>query len=395
MSSVDRRFFLKTSGLAFAATGIPSLTHAIGHDHNYRNYVDNTVVLWGDGEMFEPSAYIAQLHKINSSKTISADMYGKRGAVAELEKKFQDLTGKEKAVFMPTGTLANQLAIFVLSGENTKVFVQETSHVFRDEADAAQSIFNKRLIPLAKEETYFTADQLKAEIDYHNKGEVFKSGMGVVSIENPVRRADGRMIPMEEIRKIHEFCRTQNLKLHLDGARLFMASAWSGITIKEYASYFDTVYISLYKYLGAGAGAVLCGEKPVIDKMEHLIKVHGGTMFSNWANAAMALDRLESFESRLLKAIKESEKIFTALNRIKGLKVSPLTGGTNIYSFKISNDIDHNKFVSLLNKDHQIRMIPPDPSGNTHLYVNETLLYKESNAIIDAFEKASAAASKK
>src|SRR5687768_2723844 len=209
---------------------------------------------------------------------------------------------------MPSGTMANQFAIAVLSGENTKVFVQETSHVFRDEADAAQSVFNKRLIPLARGETYFTAQELQESVDYHNQGEVFKSGIGTVSVENPVRRTDGRMIPLEEIKKISAYCRNNSIRLHLDGARIYMASAWSGVSILEYASYFDTVYISLYKYLGAAAGAILCGDKIVIDRMEHLIKIHGGTMFGNWANAAMALHRLEGFEKRMKDAVKNAEE---------------------------------------------------------------------------------------
>lgn len=102
---------------------------------------------------------------------------------------------------MPSGTMANQLAIAVLSDENTKVFVQDTSHVYRDEADAAQSVFNKRLMPLAKNETYFTLEILKQAIENPGNEEVFKSGIGCVSIENPVRRTDERMVPIEEIKR--------------------------------------------------------------------------------------------------------------------------------------------------------------------------------------------------
>ena len=237
---------------------------------------------------------------------------------------------------MPSGTMANQLAIDVLCGNNTKVFVQDTSHVYRDEADAAQSVFQNRLMPLAKNETYFTADQLRHAIESLPGEEVFQSGIGAVSIENPVRRKDGRMVPLDEIKKISSYCRTNNIKLHLDGARIFMASGWSGISIKEYASYFDTIYISLYKYLGASAGAILCGEKAVIDKMPHLMKIHGGSMYGNWTNAAMALQRLEGFEERLQNSIKRANEIFAELNKESKIKITPLDGGTNIYNFIIN-----------------------------------------------------------
>src|SRR5687768_6497585 len=156
---------------------------------------------------------------------------------------------------MPSGTMANQFAIAVLSDENTKVFVQDTSHVFRDEADAAQSVFGKRLLGLAPGKTYFTADELQAAhknlpIDEHIPGEV-----GAVSIENPNRRMNGTIVPVDEISRISEYCRKQNIPLHLDGARIFIASAYTGVSVKTYASYFDTIYISLYKYFGASGGA--------------------------------------------------------------------------------------------------------------------------------------------
>jgi threonine aldolase len=118
------------------------------------------IKFFGDGEMFEPESYLELLQQINDKLPIERDRYGQGGAVAALEKRFEDITGKEKAIFMPTGTMANQLAIAVLSGDNTKVFVQDTSHIYRDEADAAQSVFQKRLVPLAMDKTFFSANCL-------------------------------------------------------------------------------------------------------------------------------------------------------------------------------------------------------------------------------------------
>ncbi|HYH15641.1 MAG TPA: aminotransferase class I/II-fold pyridoxal phosphate-dependent enzyme, partial [Flavisolibacter sp.] len=216
--------------------------------------------------------------------------------------------------------------------------------------------------------------------------EVFASGIGAVSIENPVRRVDGRFVPLEEIKKISAYCRSKNIKLHLDGARLYMASAWSGVPIKEYAAYFDTVYISLYKYLGASGGAILCGDKAVIDQMPHLMKIHGGTMYGNWTNAAMALHRLEGFETRLQEAIKRATAIFAALNKIPGFKVSHLDNGTNIYALELDPKLDGKKLQETLNKQFNIRMAPPSQKGQAPLFVNETLLYQSADAIVAAFK---------
>lgn len=381
---VNRRRFLKASGLALLPAvlpAVPSLANSLNNRFAPAN--EPIVKFFGDGELYDGLPYLDQLQMANRKQPLKVDRYGSGGAVEELEKKFEIITGKEKAIYMPSGTMANQFAIAALSGENTKVFVQDTSHVYRDEADAAQSIFNKRLMALAKNETFFTADQLQKAIENLDSEEVFKSGIGCVSIENPVRRADGRMIPIDEIRKISEYCRGRKIKLHLDGARLFMASAWSGISIKEYSSYFDTVYISLYKYLGASGGAILCGDKILIEKMPHMIKIHGGNMFGNWLNAAMASYKMDGIEERLQEAIKRSKEIFDSLNQIPGMKVSALAGGTNIYAVKFPGGLQGQKFGELLN-NYFIRMPRPDANGNAKISVNETLLYRAPGYIIDA-----------
>jgi len=385
MKPVDRRNFLKASGLAFLPAALPALP-SFANDSKKQTAPANELIVkfFGDGEMYDGLPYLEQLQLANAKQPLKVDRYGSGGAVEELEKKFQAITGKEKAVYMPSGTMANQFAIAMLSGENTKVFVQDTSHVYRDEADAAQSIFNKRLIPLAKNQTYFTADELKKAIENLDSEEVFKSGIGCVSVENPVRRTDGRMIPIDEIKKISEYCRSKDLKLHLDGARLYMASAWSGVSIKEYSGYFDTVYISLYKYLGASGGAILCGDKTFMEKMPHMIKIHGGNIFGNWLHAAMASYKLDTIEEKLLEAIKRSKEIFTALGQL-GIKVSALDGGTNIYTIKFPAGINIQKFGETLNNLF-IRIPRPNENGEAKISVNETLLYREPKYIIDAIK---------
>jgi len=385
--SVNRRDFLKNSSLASLPLLIANPVWAMGAGHPKAATATPVIKFFGDGEMFDPIDYLNILQQANTSTGLAKDSYGAGGSVAALEKKFAEITGKEKAIFMPTGTMANQLAIAVLSGENTKVFVQDTSHVYRDEADAAQSVFQKRLMPLAKDEPFFTAQQLQSAVETIPSEEVFKTGIGAVSIENPVRRSNGRMVPVEELRKISTYCRTNNIKFHLDGARIYMAVAWSGVSIKEYASLADTIYISLYKYLGAAGGAMLCGDKAMIDKIPHLIKVHGGSMFGNWANAAMALYRLEGFETRMKNTVQKANELFDALNKIPGITIKALPGGTNIYSFALSPKIDCAKMRDKLNTTFNIRIGFFNEKNESSLTVNETLLYQDNNYIINAFKK--------
>ncbi|MBS1663185.1 MAG: threonine aldolase [Bacteroidetes bacterium] len=346
------------------------------------------VFLTRDGLGYSPTDYIAKLDQINKARPVKPDFYGARGTVEELLKAFVEMTGKEMAIFMPSGTLANQLAIQVLSGENSKVLVQETSHVYRDEADAAQSLYNKRLVPLAKGKYAFTLEELQQEVNYATHEEYFKTGIGAISIEIPVRRCDAQVFPIEEIKKISAWCREKGYKLHLDGARLHLASTWSGVSIREYASYFDTVYMCLYKYLGASSGAVLCGSKSVIEPMEHLVKVHGGAMYQNWANASMALHTLDGLEDRLRTAREKADRLFAALNKIPGLHVQPVPDGCNIYLLKVDKGYDGKTLAKVLREKYAVWTASPEEDGFSRLRVSEGVGTMDVDATVAAFKAA-------
>jgi threonine aldolase len=382
-----RREFLKSSGLAAIPFLIPAGLSGTGA------YISNagreeSINFFTDGALTSPLEYVKELQSIIEKNNDTQDTYAKGGAVTKLEQKFAEITGKEKAIFMPTGTMANNLALRVLSQGSTKIFVQETSHLYRDEADAAQSVHSKRLIPLPAGKAEFSLEELKEAIAYHDKGEVFKSGIGAVSIENPVRRADGQVFSIEEIKKISSYCRENNIKLHLDGARLHLASAYSGVSIKEYASYFDTVYISLYKYLGSKGGAVLSGDAKVIDQMPHLIKIFGGNIYQNWPYAAMALDKLNRIEDLLQKSRAKGDQLINMLNQLPDVKINKIQNGSNVFDLLISAPVNYEKLIAHLKEKAHIQIRMPDSQGTIKFFINETILKRSNEAIANAFKKA-------
>lgn len=340
-----------------------------------------------DGLFFSPAEYLEKLGEIHRQQPIEQDIYMNGGATQQLEEAFAALTGKEKAIYLPTGTMANQLAIKLLNGENTKVIVPENAHVFRDEADAAQSVHNKRLIPIGRGKPHFDLADLEAAIAYLEEGEVFKSGLGTVVIECPVRRADGRAVPIEEIKEISAYCRQNGYKLHLDGARLHLASAYTKVPISEYASYFDTVYISLYKYLQAGGGAILCGEASLIDQIPHQIKIHGGTMFQSWLNTSMALHYLTGIEDRWEKTITAANELLATLSQSSSMSITKPENGTNIYHMKVGQNIDTKRLASFLQQEHHIRIRPADEQGNIRLAINESILNQPIPALVAAWKR--------
>lgn len=389
----NRRDFLKKCSLS----SVPILLPTIGLNAMSFSEVQNETPIKPqtpvnfiyDGLDFSPQEYIKKLNEVNQAKPIEPDFYGNGGTTKALEDEFAKITGKEKAIYLPTGTMANQLAIKLLNGNKTKVIVPENSHIFRDEADAAQSVHHKRLIPLGnKDKPYFELTDLKEIIAYTNKNEVFRSGLGTVAIENPIRRADGAAIPIETIKEISNYCKDKGFKMHLDGARIHLASAYTGVSISEYASYFDTIYISLYKYLNATGGAILCGDAKLIEQITHEIKIHGGTVFQNWSNTAVALHYLKGINDRWSMVLKAAAIIVSELNKIDGLNINGLKNGTNIYDLKLSKAIDSKELASVLYDEYNIRMRRADKEGLVKFAINESILTRDTSEITGAWNSA-------
>lgn len=387
----NRRDFLKKCSFST----IPFLLPTIGLSAmSFENSKDKThpknqvpVNFIYDGFGFNPSEYIDKLQEINKSKPIEPDFYGDGGTTKLIEEEFAKITGKEKAIYLPTGTMANQLAIKLLNENNTKVIVPENSHVYRDEADAAQSVHSKRLIPVGKGKPYFDLADLKETIAYTDNNEVFKSGLGTVVIENPVRRADGTYVPIDTLKEISTYCKENTYKMHLDGARIHLASAFSNVSIAEYASYFDTVYISLYKYLNAAGGAILCGDAKIIDQISHQIKTLGGTVFQSWNNTSMALHYLNGIEERWSEVIKSTQNLIAELTKIVGVRITTLKNGTNIYDLTLSGDISLKKLAIYLYEEHNIWLGRANEQGIVKFTVNESLLTRDFNDLLNAWKK--------
>jgi threonine aldolase len=386
MAKFNRRSFLKSSALA----AIPSLSIGSAFANSKPEITENfkvsdRVVFRFDGAQLSPMEYLNKLQQINSESPIQMDSYGKGGVVEALEKKFAEITGKEKAIYMPTGTLANQLAIAALSGDQPKVIVQDISHINRDEADV-NLVYNKQLVPLADNKTYFTAAELEDKIKRLPSEEYFYSGIGAVSIENPVRRAFGEYIPFDELKAIKKVYDAQSIKMHLDAARIYIASAWSGVSIKEYSSLFDTVYISLYKYFGANGGAILCGDANLLDELPRQIKIHGRNIQANWENAAMALHALDTIEQNWKDVKNSSDELLAALELMPRVSIRAKKNSTNIYFLRLPENVQIEKISARLSDEFNIQIYANPNSKDLMLMMNETLLNQSLEKIIQAFK---------
>lgn len=393
ITTSNRRAFLKNAGLLSAPFLIPASVLATsnppgGIGPGKKTSTEAPVNFIWDGFFFKPEKYIEKLAEINEESKIEFDYYGEGGPTELLEKEFAKVCGKEKAIYFPSGTMANQVAMKMLNGNNTKVVVPENSHIFRDEADAAQSVHELRLVPLGKDKPYFDLQDLKSAIEYSDEGFHYDSGLGTIVIENPVRRVQNRYVPFETIKEISKYCRENNYKLHLDGARLHIASAYSGVSVAEYAEQFDTVYISLYKYLNAGGGAILCGDAEFIDKLAHQIKILGGSILRNWSDTAMALHYLPGIDERWKQVVQKGNLLISELNKIDGMQISSLENGTNSFKMELNQGINPDLISEYLYDKNMIWAARIRDAGGYFFVVNESLLSVDIAEVTQAWKTA-------
>ena len=348
---------------------------------------DTSVIFRGDGEPKTPENMLRQLAEFHAEVGLEADNYSLGGTVAKLEQRFAEMLGKEAAIFMPTGTLANHLAIRKHCGINPRAIVQEQSHIYNDTGDGLTQLSGISLVPLAMGRPYFTLAELKEAIAKSTSGRV-ANVIGTVVIESPVRRHKGQVVPYDEMKSIVDFCRERSIPTHLDGARLYMMSAATGIKPGQYAALFDTVYVSLFKYLGAPVGAILAGTSEFISDLFHHRRMFGGALASAYMGAALALKGIEGFEERFAAAMDQATSLFTRLNTLSGIKVGRFENGSNIFPVELNPSIEVDAFISALRR-HSVFVYPDEAEPRRiYLTVNTTILRQNKDDLSEAFEDA-------
>jgi threonine aldolase len=302
--------------------------------------------------------------------------------VEELETTFAVLLGKESSVFMPTGTLANHMAVRKLAGENRRVIVQELSHFYNDSGDGAQTLSNLNLIPLGQGSIEIKPDELDYIIKKTKSGRV-ELKIGAMSIETPVRRLQDRMYSDENLASIIDLARANGIKLHLDGARLFVQSAHTNTSPASYGKQFDTVYTSLWKCFNAPSGAVLAGSKSFTSNLYHERRMFGGSLPAAWPYAAIALYYAHDFIAEYKKALNIAETVFSSLVQNDRVSITRFDGGSHIVKMTIKG-ADTSRFKSIMiKKGIELN----DGIGDTvMLKINPTLNRLNSDEILMRFK---------
>ena len=262
---------------------------------------------------------------------VGDDIYGEDPSVNKLQERVAELLGKEAALFVPSGTMANQLGLLASARPATEVIVERRCHIFNHEAAAAGWLSGVQLLPLEGERGVISPDACEAAIRQPRYGEPETS---LICIENTHNMAGGVCQPLHVLEDIAKRARGRHLSLHMDGARLWNASAATGISEKTYAAPFDTVSVCLSKGLGAPVGSVLAGDEDRIRRAFESRKRLGGAMRQSGVVAAAGLYALAHHRERLHEDHANARRLAEALAVMPGFEVNPEDVATNIVFFR-------------------------------------------------------------
>jgi threonine aldolase len=264
---------------------------------------------------------------------VGDDVYGEDPTVNRLEERIAERLGLEAAVFVPSGTQANQIAMGLHCRQGDEVITEAGSHILQYEGGALAALWGVQPQPLPSERGLLTPEQVAEAIRTDN---VHAPRSRLLSLENTHNRGGGTVWPLERFRAVVEVARKGGLAVHLDGARLFNAQAATGTPAASWAKLTDTTSVCFSKGLGAPVGSALAGSAALIREARRLRKRLGGGMRQAGLLAAAALHALEHHVERLAEDHAHTRRLAAGLAELSGVKVEPSRVETNILLVEFS-----------------------------------------------------------
>ena len=247
------------------------------------------------------------------------DVFGEDPTVNRLEEYVAELLGKEAALYAPSGTMTNQIGVFVNTSRGDEVLLHEGAHVFNYEAGAPALLSGVQVRPLPGEGGVISTEALRAAIRPEN---VHFPRPRLLGLENTHNTAGGRIFPLEDFAAVADEARELGLRVHLDGARLFNAQVATGIPARAWCEHADTVSVCSSKGLGAPVGSLLAGDEETIREARRARKAFGGGMRQAGVIAAASLYAFERHVDRLSEDHERAKRLAGGLGDA-GYKVEP------------------------------------------------------------------------
>jgi len=323
----------------------------------------------------------ATMREVMAGAVVGDDVLGDDPTVQELERRTAELLGKEAALFVPSGTMANQLAIRSLTRPGDAILLDANAHIHCYEAGAPAALAGVQESLLDGRRGQFTTAQLEAALPPRDDHFAPPS---LVCIENTHNRGGGSVWPLGKIESVVAAARRNGLALHLDGARLWNASAASGVSEPEYAGHFDTVSVCFSKGLGAPVGSALAGSADMIARARFYRKQQGGAMRQVGILAAAAAHALEHNRDRLADDHANCRALANGLAKLPGLDIDAESAETNLL-FIGTGESDAAALAKRLDESG-IRLLATGPH-TLRAVTNLTVKAGEIAEVIKAFEQ--------
>ena len=284
---------------------------------------------------------------------VGDDVYKEDPTVNQLEEQIADLFGKPKALFFPSGSMANQAAIKLHTNPGDQVICDKYAHVYNYEGGGASFNSGVSCKLIDGHRGMFTADQVLAAI---NPPDFYHSPLSkLVAVENTTNKGGGACWDFEEIKKIRGICDANNLGYHLDGARIWNALVKNQEDPKQYGRVFDTISVCFSKGLGSPIGSMLTGDEELMENAIRIRKIFGGGMRQVGYLAAAALYALNNNVDRLSEDHDKALELGSILSNHPSIKkVEPIE--TNIIIFELHENVVEQDFMKSLN-DEGIQII--------------------------------------
>ncbi len=251
--------------------------------------------------------------------------------VLALERRVAEVLGKEAAVYLPSGTMTNQVAIRAHTEPGDEILIEAQAHSYFLESGAPAALSGVMCRLLAGDRGRFTAREVRAALRPRN---LHFPVTKLVCVENTHNRGGGSVWPLAQVAEVAAAARDAGLKMHLDGARLWNASVATGVPERQFARHFDTVSVCFSKGLGAPVGSALAGTAAFIARTRRFAKMFGGMMRQAGVIAAGALWALDHHRERLAEDHANARRLAEGIAATPGLQIDPATVETNIVIFR-------------------------------------------------------------
>ncbi|MCU0241084.1 MAG: aminotransferase class I/II-fold pyridoxal phosphate-dependent enzyme [Vicinamibacteria bacterium] len=272
-----------------------------------------------------------EMRRAMAEAEVGDDVMGEDPTVNALSARAAEWLGKEDALFVASGTMGNQIAIAIQARPGDEVICERTSHVFRWEGGAMAAIAHAQTVPLDGQRGVLRAEQVLSAL--RTLDDVHHPHTAVVSLECSHNFGGGRVYPLDEIRRIADAVRPYNVRMHLDGARMFNACATGAYTPAELAAPFDTIMFCLSKGLGTPVGSMLVGDRATIARARRVRKRLGGGWRQAGILAAAGLYALDHHVERLRDDNARARRLSERLAAVDGISARPRDVETNILFF--------------------------------------------------------------